>query len=80
MGILKNKIRQVFDMSYKVFKRKVKSIIDRAGGGISVRFSTDADEGKHYAHCSDGTTIIGNSQCLRVAVRWGSGHAGIATI
>ena len=52
----------------------------KAGGGINVRFSTDPEKGKHYANCSDGTTIIGNEACLRVSVRWGSGHQSIAAI
>lgn len=67
-------------MSYEVFRRKVNALIAKAGGGISVRFSTDADKGKHYANCSDGTTIIGNESCLKVAVRWGSGHQSMAAI
>lgn len=66
-------------MSYEVFQRKVNALIAKAGGGISVIFSTD-DEGKHYANCSDGTTIIGSNSCLKVTVRWGSGHQSIAEI
>ena len=67
-------------MSYEVFRRKVNALIQKAGGRISVRFSTDPDKGKYYANCSDGTTIIGNSTCVRVAVRWGSGHQSVAAI
>lgn len=67
-------------MSYKVFRRKVNALIAKAGGGISVRFSNDSEKGRYCASCSDGTTIIGNEVCLRVSVRWGSGHQGIATI
>lgn len=53
-------------MSYEVFRR--------------VEFSTDNENGKHCASCSDGTTIIGNRLCLKVAVRWGSGHQSISAI
>lgn len=67
-------------MSYEVFRRKVNALIAKAGGGISVRFSTDTDKGKHYAYCSNGTTIIGNLSCLKVTVHWGSGHQAMATI
>lgn len=67
-------------MSYEVFKRKVNALIAKAGGGIKVRFSSDAEKGQHFARCSDGTTIIGNKACLKVTVRWGSGHNGIVAI
>lgn len=67
-------------MSYEVFKRRVNALIDRAGGGIEVRFSNDIDEGKFFAKCSDGTIIIGCSSGLKVTVRYGSGHQAIATI
>lgn len=68
-------------MSYEVFKTRVNALINRASGGIKVWFSTDPDEGKHYANCSDGTTIIGNELCKRVEVRWnGRNHRSIATI
>ena len=67
-------------MSYEVFRRKVKALIQKAGGHIDVRFSSDPDKGKFFANCSDGTTIIGNSTSLRVAVRWGSGHQSVAAI
>lgn len=67
-------------MSYEVFQRKVNALIVKAGGGINVRFSTDSDKGKHYANCSDGTTIIGSDSCLRVSVKWGSGHRSITEI
>lgn len=68
-------------MSYEVFKTRVNALINRAGGGIKVWFSTDLDKGKHYANCSDGTTIIGNELCKRVEVRWnGRNHRSIATI
>ncbi len=67
-------------MSYEVFKKKVNALIKRAGGKIKVKFSRDNGKGCHYANCSDGTVIIGNAKCLKVTVRWGSGHAGIVTI
>ena len=67
-------------MSYEVFQRKVNALIARVGGGVKVRFNNDTDKGKHYANCSDGTTIIGNESCLKVTVRWGSGHQAMATI
>lgn len=67
-------------MSYEVFRRKVNALIAKAGGNINVRFSTDPEKGKHYANCSDGTTIIGNKSCLRVSVRWGSVHQSFAKI
>lgn len=67
-------------MSYDVFRRKVNALISRAGGGISVRFHNDAEKGKFFANCSDGTTIIGNSSSLKVTVRYGSGHQAMASI
>lgn len=67
-------------MSYEVFRRKVNALIAKAGGDVNVRFSTDPEKGKHYAKCSDGTTIIGNDVCLRVSVHWGSGHQSITAI
>lgn len=68
-------------MSYEVFRRKVNALIERAGGDIGVRFSTDHDNGKFFANCSDGTIIIGNNGCLKVAVRWGGrNHQSIITL
>lgn len=67
-------------MSYAVFRRKVNALIARAGGGISVRFHHDTEKGKFFANCSDGTTIIGNPACLKVTVRYGSGHQMMAVI
>ena len=67
-------------MSFEMFQSKIRSLINKAGGDISVEFSTDTDTGKHFANCSDGTTIIGNRACLRVEVRWGSGHKSLATV
>lgn len=67
-------------MSYEVFTRRVNALIERAGGGINVSFSEDADTGKYFASCDDGTTIIGNPVSLKVTVLWGSGHQTLATI
>lgn len=67
-------------MSYEVFKTKVNALIERAGGNIKVGYSTDKESGRHYAKCSDGTTIIGNECCLRIEVRWGSGHCALARV
>ena len=67
-------------MTFDAFKRRVNALIQKAGGEIHVLFSTDEETGKHYASCSDGVIIIGNEGCKRVEVRWGSGHAGLATI
>lgn len=68
-------------MSYEVFKTKVNALIERAGGGIGVRFSRDAEKGKHFANCSDGTVIIGNESCLKVSVRWnGKNHQAFVAI
>ncbi len=67
-------------MSYEVFQRRVNALINRAGGGIMVRFNNDTDKGKFFANCSDGTTIIGRPSSLKVTVRYGSGHQAMATI
>lgn len=67
-------------MSYDVFQRKVNALIVKAGGKITVKFSHDADKGKFFANCSDGTTIIGNQSSLKVTVRFGSGHQAMTAI
>ncbi len=67
-------------MSFEAFKASVNALIAKAGGGITVDFSTDEEQGKHFANCSEGTTIIGNRECKRVEVRWGSGHKSLACI
>lgn len=67
-------------MSYEVFQRRVNALINRAGGGIGVRFNNDTDKGRFFANCSDGTTIIGCPSSLKVTVRYGSGHQSMATI
>ena len=58
-------------MSYESFKAKVNALIRRSGQRVSVRFSTDEEKGKHYANCSDGTTIIGCPCSLKVTVKMG---------
>ena len=66
-------------MSYEVFQKRINALLRRVkGGGITVSFSHR--DGKHYANFSDGTTIIGNSVSMKVAVKWGSGHVASATI
>ena len=68
-------------MSFESFKSRVIRIIDMMGGEKpSVRFHHDSECGKHYADFSDGTTIVGNSQSVRVAVLWGSGHHALAEL
>ena len=65
-------------MAYEVFVEKVTALIERAGGGIEVRFSNDIDAGKYIAKCSDGTMIIGVPSSLRVTVRYGARHSHMA--
>ena len=60
-------------MSYEHFKARINQLVAKAGGGITVRFN-HADDGRHFANCSDGTVIIGNSRSLKLTVRYGSGH------
>lgn len=67
-------------MSYEAFMARVNALIRRSGLSIKVRFSTDDEKGKHYANCSDGTTIVGSPCSLKVTVRWGSGHTAMAAI
>lgn len=66
-------------MSYESFKSRVSAMMKRAGIA-NVRFSNDNSKGKFFANFPDGTTIIGNSACKRVEVRWGSGHKAMAAI
>lgn len=65
-------------MSYEEFQKRIKALLKKAGGGVRARFFHE--DGKHHAMCSDGTVIVGNSQTLKVMVRWGSGHASHAEI
>ncbi len=68
-------------MSYEAFKEHVCNLVKKAGGGIRVGFYTDADIGKHYANCSDGTVIIGEENRLSVTVLWnGKAHSAVAAI
>lgn len=65
-------------MSYQVFKDRVNSLIRHSKTGITVRFKYA--DGKFFANCSDGTTIVGNPVSSRVQIQWGSGHKAIAKI
>lgn len=57
-------------MQYEVFK---KLVIQWANPlKISVRFNRS--NGRYYGNCSDGSTIIGNSQSKRIAVRTFNGR------
>lgn len=68
-------------MSYEVFQKRVNALVNRMKGyKPRVKFSHDAEHGKHYANFSDGTTIIGNTVAKNVMVDWGSGHRAIANI
>jgi len=67
-------------MAYEAFQNRVKALIKRAGGNISVRFFNDTEKGKFFANCSDGTTIIGCPSSIKVTVRFGSGHQALAEI
>ena len=67
-------------MSFLVFRRRVEGMIKKAGGGISVSYRADRENGRHIAQCSDGTKIIGSTSSLRVSVRWGAGHAAVAEL
>lgn len=59
-------------MAYGVFKGRVSAIASKAGA--RVRFCRE-DDGRHFAHCSDGVVIIGNTASPRVCVKWGCGHS-----
>lgn len=71
-------------MAFEVFQDRVTALVRKANIGvpqekhIKVRFHHDEETGKHYANCSNGTTIIGNSVSPRMAVKWGSGHMAYA--
>lgn len=66
-------------MSYERFKAHINGLIAKAGGNITARFNHAAD-GRYFANCSDGTTIIGNSHSLKLTVRYGSGHQMMASL
>ena len=67
-------------MSFENFKKRVYAIIRKAGGKISVGFYNDKQNGRYFANCSDGVRIIGSASNLRIQVRWGSGHTGMAEL
>lgn len=58
-------------MSYETFQKKVAGILEKVGGVTAV---FNHEDGMHYALCSDGTTIVGNTQTIKFTVLWGSGH------
>ena len=63
-------------MSYEVFCKRVSDVVKLAGS--RVRFFRE--DGKHIAKCSDGVIIVGNSECPKVLVKWGSGHTAFTVI
>lgn len=65
-------------MSYEVFKQKIECLAKKSG--VRVVFDHDTYRGRFIARCSDGTTIIGNPDCLKITVNFGSGHCSMATI
>ncbi len=65
-------------MTFEVFQDRVLKLLAKVGGNFKVAFQSE--DGRHYARVSDGTTIIGNSDRLKVTVKWGSGHTAMATI
>lgn len=67
-------------MSYQAFQRRINALINKAGGNIKVRFSTDTEKGVHTAVCSDGCKFVASNSCLRIKVMWGSGHTALATL
>lgn len=67
-------------LAYSEFRKKVRNLISKAGGGIAVNFYYDKEKGRYYANCSDGVTIIGNPSSLKVSVRWGDRHASVANL
>ena len=66
-------------MTFERFKTHINGFIAKAGGSIAVRFN-HTDDGRHYANCSDGTVITGNSHSLKLTVRYGSGHQAMAEV
>lgn len=66
-------------MSYETFQSIIGSLV-RKSGGISVDFH-HTEEGKYIARVSDGTTITGNPDSMRVTVRWGGrNHQSMASL
>lgn len=66
-------------MTFERFKTHINGFIAKAGGGITVRFN-HTDDGRHFANCSDGTVITGNSHSLKLTVRYGSGHQAMTEV
>ena len=64
-------------MAFETFKQRVSAIASKAG--TSVRFH-HGDDGRPFAPCSDGVTIIGNLSSPSVCVKWGSGHSAYVSI
>ena len=60
-------------MQYKEFQIKTLILIRKAGGDIGVRFFRS--NGRFFALCEDGTTLITNLECTRIEVQW-SGKQG----
>ena len=65
-------------MSFESFQKKVKNLIRKSGWDFFVDFSSE--DGRYYARISDGTMIIGNSDRLKVTVKWGTGHTAMAVL
>lgn len=65
-------------MTYEIFKARVSRLCREQDPGTAPRFYTE--DGQHVARCTGGITIIGNVECERVMVRWGSGHSALASI
>lgn len=63
-------------MEFAAFRARIMSLVNKAGDGVLVTFSSEG--GKFVAHCSNGVTITGNSTCPSMTVRWGSGHVAMA--
>lgn len=67
-------------MTYKLFQKKINTIVKRADAHIKVRFSEDSEKGRFFADCSDGTRITGCSRISKITVRFGSGHQAMIAI
>lgn len=66
-------------MSYQEFQNKINGLIERAGGGIKVKFYEE--NGRYLATCSDGTVISAGARNLKVTVRWGGkNHQAVVAI
>lgn len=58
-------------MSFEAFKKIVRTICAKSGGGIRPQFSQE--DGKYIARYDD-VVMSGNSGTYGITVRWGSGH------